>query len=527
MPPAILNRLLCGYDENLRYYLVSGFAHGFHTGCVDLSPGDAAQNLPSCDQAPEIIDRYITTELQAGRLAGPFSHPCPSVVKISPIGLIPKKNPGEFRVIHHLSFPYGDSVNDHMPRAHTAVQYGSIDEAVSSLSKIADPFLAKTDIVNAFRIIPMAAADTAFLGLRWRDMIYTDQALPMGLGSSSHIFQTFSDALVWIAQDKFGAGQIISVLDDFLFIGESFQKCQESLTGFEAMCKTLNVPLHPSKTVRPCQSLQFLGIELDTAAQVMRLPRDKIEKAQTTVNGLLRRRKAPLREIQACIGLLNFACHAVPLGRPFLRRLSDICIGVRRPHHRVSITRASRLDLQAWSLFLAHFNGRSMMDQRRWHSSPGLVLETDAAGGGGIGAICGRHWLHGTWPQWLCDVDISVKELIAIVVPIDVWSDAFANRCVLIRSDNSAVVAEINAQSSRSPMAMQWLRYLFLISVRYNILVRAQHIPGVQNAAPDALSRGLIQVFRDLRPDAASRPTTWDWDAFNMLRPRRRSCRRR
>ena len=62
--------------------VVSRFAHGFSTGCVDLSPGDAAQNLPSCNQAPEIIYIYITAELQAGRPAGPFSHPCPSVVKI-------------------------------------------------------------------------------------------------------------------------------------------------------------------------------------------------------------------------------------------------------------------------------------------------------------------------------------------------------------------------------------------------------------------------------------------------------------
>ena len=524
---ALLDRLLNGYDIQLRHYLVSGFRDGFSTGCVNFSPNDAAQNLPSCNEAPHVIDEYVAKELSAGRLVGPFPSTSSEVQHISPIGLIPKKSPGEFRVIHHLSFPTGESVNDHIPRAHTAVQYGSIEDAVSLISGLNHPFLAKTDIVNAFRMIPIAPAETPLLGFRWRGQIYADRALPMGCSSSSQIFQTVSDALVWIAQAKFGAGRIISVLDDFLFIGESRSACQVSLAAFQNMCGMLNVPLHPNKTVQPCQVLQFLGVELDAANRVMRIPDDKIERAQAAVVDLLNRRKAPLRQVQSCIGLLNFSCLAVPLGRPFLRRLSDLCIGIRRPHHRVSISKASRLDLQAWSLFLTHFNGRSLMDRRRWHCSPGLVLETDAAGGFGIGAVCGRHWLCGTWPTWLRDADIGVKELVAIVVPIHVWSSALANQCVLVRSDNSGIVAAINSQSSRSPMTMSWLRHMFILIARHNILVRAVHVPGAQNAAPDALSRGLMQVFRDLRPDAAPRPTPWDWAAFDMLRPSPRSRRRR
>ena len=527
VPPGVLDSLLSGYDEELRHYLVSGFVRGFSTGCEGLPSGDAAQNLPSCDEAPQVIDRYIEKELQSGRLAGPFPYTCPNISRISPIGLIPKKTPGEYRVIHHLSFPAGASVNDHISNAHKAVQYGSLDEAVGILSGLDSPFLAKTDIVNAFRIIPIIHSETSFLGFRWRDRTYMDLALPMGCASSSQIFQALSDALVWIAQKKFGAGYIISVLDDFLFIGESFSECQASLSGFQTMCQLLQIPLHPSKTVSPCRALQFLGVELDVASRVMRLPSDKIERAQAAVAELLRRRKAPLRQIQACIGLLSFACVAVTIGRPFLRRLSDLCIGVRRPYHRVSLSRASRLDLQAWSLFLAHFNGRSLLDQRRWLEAPGLVLETDAAGGLGVGAICGHRWLCGAWPSWLQDTDIGVKELVAIVVAVHVWSAVFANRCVIICSDNSGVVASINSQSSRSAMSMRWLRHLFLLTVRNNILVRARHVPGVRNVAADALSRGRTQVFRELRPNAAPRPTPWDWDSFHMLKPSPHLRRRR
>ena len=61
---------------------------------------------------------------------------------------------------------------------------------------------------------------------------------------------------------------------------------------------------------------------------------------------------------------------------------------------------------------------------------------------------------------------------------------------------------------------MRCLRRLFLVAVRHNMLIRALHVPGVLNMAPDALSRGLLQVFRRLRPDADCRPATWDWAAF-------------
>ena len=522
----MLDHLLEGYDEGLRQYLVTGSRRGFSTGCTDLQPGDAAINLPSCEAAPHVIDQYIGKELQAGRVAGPFSTSGGHIRKISPIGLIPKSTPGEYRVIHHLSFPAGESVNDHIPRAYTAVQYGSIDDAVELLARFDNAFLAKTDIVKAFRIIPVLADETPLLGFRWRGMVYKDLALPMGCASSSNIFQTVSDALVWIARHKFGAGHIISVLDDFLFVGRSRQDCWASLSGFQAMCGALNIPLHPHKTVQPCQSLQFLGVELDVSARMLRLPADKIERARDAVTGLIRKR-APLRQVQSCIGLLHFACLAVPLGRPFLRRLWDLCRGVRRPYHRVSLTKASRLDLRAWLQFLSHFNGRSLLDGRRWLQSPGLVLETDAAGEVGIGAICGSRWLYGAWPDWLRDADISVKELVAVVVPLQVWASDLTNQCVIIRSDNSGVVNAINSQSSKSSAVMSWLRHLFLLVVRRNILVRAVHVPGVRNAAPDALSRGRTQVFRDLRPQAHLLPSAWDWAAFDTLRPCLPSRRRR
>ena len=193
-----------------------------------------------------------------------------------------------------------------------------------------------------------------------------------------------------------------------------------------------------------------------------------------------------------------------------------------RPHHRVYLTKAARLDLRAWQFFLSHFNCRSMMDGRRWHRDPGILMETDASGNVSFGAICDSAWIAGRWPAALQQADIMVKELAAVVVAVETWSTKLAHHCVLVRCDNSAVVACINAHTSQSSEMMVWLRHLFIVVMLSSILVRAIHTPGRYNSAADALSRGLVQVFHRIRPDADRSPSTCRWPAFVT----RRRCAR-
>ncbi|CAJ0956919.1 unnamed protein product [Ranitomeya imitator] len=68
---------------------------------------------------------------------------------------VPKKEAGKYRLIHHLSYPKGMSVNDGIPSDETAVTYISFDKAVD-LVRNAGPgaLMAKSDIESAFRLLP-------------------------------------------------------------------------------------------------------------------------------------------------------------------------------------------------------------------------------------------------------------------------------------------------------------------------------------------------------------------------------------
>ena len=162
----------------------------------------------------EAVDAKLQKELESHRLAGFFQSPPLSPSWISPLGLVPKKVQGEFRLIHHLSFPTGFSVNDGISSDNTSVKYATIDEAIQ-LIKRAGPgcFLAKTDVKNAFQIIPIHPDDYCLLGMQWRGLYYYDRCMPMGCSSSCFTFEMFSTAVEWIARNKLKIDYILHILD--------------------------------------------------------------------------------------------------------------------------------------------------------------------------------------------------------------------------------------------------------------------------------------------------------------------------
>ena len=81
----------------------------------------------------------------------------------------PKKTPEEFRLTHHLSFPKGASVNDGISNENSTVCYATFGDAIRC-KKLAGRglYLAKMDIKNAFRIIPIQSDDYRLLDMHWK-----------------------------------------------------------------------------------------------------------------------------------------------------------------------------------------------------------------------------------------------------------------------------------------------------------------------------------------------------------------------
>lgn len=465
-------------------------------------------NLKSAIEQPLVVITKLNKEREAGRVAGPFAAPPFSTFVSSPLGIVPKKVPTEFRLIHHLSYPKGSSVNDSIPDNCSSVHYASIGDAIPIIKRLgAGCYMAKTDIKSAFRIIPIHPSDYSLLGMKWDEAYYFDRCLPMGCSSSCAIFEAFSTSLEWISKNCLGASAVLHILDDFLFIASSVEKCRDDLLQFLTMCDYLGVPIAQEKTVGPDTTLEFAGITLDSVRMEARLPEDKLQKCRTLLAAFYKRRKVTLRELQSLLGLLNFTCSVIVPGRAFLRRMIDLTKGVHRPHHRLRLTKETKNDILVWLTFLEEFNGRTFLLEDKWINTASLDLYTDAAGSKGYGAIFGKHWFYGAWPDSWKSLNITFLELFPIVIALHIWGPHMSHQCVVFFTDNAALVHIINQQTSKHKLVMILIRDLVLTSLRHNILFRARHIPGVNNTRADLISRFQVDQFKQIAPETDESPT--------------------
>lgn len=495
-----LEKWLQGYDGTKANFLVNGFKFGFSIPFQGPRIFRMSPNLQSAKENINILKAQIQIELDAGRVAGPFDEKPFENIQISPLGLVPKKTQGQFRIIHHLSYPDGGSINSGIPPDLCSVRYQNIDTAAAIIKLFGKGcHMAKTDIEQAYRIVPISPGDYDLLGFCIDGKYYYDKSLPMGLSLSCNIFETFSSALQWIAEVKLGVSGCAHILDDFLFIAPSYYKTMSDLSTFLKLTNELGVPIKSDKTVLPCTTISFVGIELDSIKMEKRLPQDKLQKIRYTLDLFRHKKKVTLTELQSLIGLLSYACSVVSPGRPFLRRIIDLTVGLRKPYHKRRLNQEARADLNAWHVFVEDFNGKSLLLSEQWESSEMLDLYTDASNVA-CGGYLGNEWFAQSWPVGWTSFHITIKELFPIVIAVELWAQKLKNRCIRFHSDNLSVVHIINKQSSKDKTIMVLLRRLVVQCLKHNIWFQAEHVPGLDNLFADHLSRLKIKEFLQVFP---------------------------
>ena len=421
-------------------------------------------------------------------------------LQLNPLG-------GKWRLIVDLSSPEGRNVNEGISSEYCSISYASVDEAVRMIRQLGrGAQLAKLDLKEAYRIVPVFPRDRPLLGMYWQGKIYIDGALPFGLRSAPKIFSALADGLLWVMLQN-GVERALHYLDDFLFVGHpESDQCTKSLQAALAVCSCLGVPVAPEKTEGPSSVITFLGIEIDTLAGQLRLPRDKLFRLQASLwqwmqpgNRSLPRRSGLKRDLLSLVGLLHHATKVVRPGRAFLRNLINAASVVPALDHHVHLPPAAKADLCWWGSFLPLWNGVSILHPE----IPAFTL--DASGSWGCGAVSENRWFQLPWPSLWQNVPISPKELTPIIVAVVLWGPLWAGLKVWCLCDNIAVVYAVNKGTAKDPQLMRLLHILAFWCAMFIIVLLAQHIPGVLNTSADALSRNnyvlsyLISIHRLLQ----------------------------
>lgn len=508
------------YDKTI---LTFGFKFGFKVGYDGPRVPTSCNNMVSAYLHEKPLAEKILKELKLGRVAGPFSFRPLQNLRISPIGIVPKKS-GGWRLIHNLSYPSGNSVNTHIDVNLTSVKYTSFDKVLETISECGpNSEMGRMDISSAFRLLILHPSEFELFGFKYKDLFFVDKCLGMGLSASCNLFEKFATFLESLARERSNSKFIEHYLDDFFFVGCSANECFMRMSVFRQICGEVNIPLAEDKTLGPSKTIIFLGLEIDTVSMVIKIPRDKLVEAEEKLRCVLGSKKVTLRTLQSLIGLLQFCARAIPMVRAFNRRFCDATCGVKKPQHFIRVSQGMKDDIKMWLKFLEQFNGTCKFGKIKWVTNSEVNLFTDSSGNANLGCAVYfmHHWTYFQWPDSWRDKNVMKEltflELVPILLAIFLLKEQLSNKQIIFHTDNKSLVSVLNTKTCKSKHVMQLVRPLVLETMLSNIQWKAAFIEGKANSIADSISRRQWARFSILDPAADAFPMKIPPEFLNLI----------
>ena len=345
------------------------------------------------------------------------------------------------------------SFNHYTPEELCKVKYWDLDYAVEACLRLKnccrrqgnEPIVIhfpKSDIQLAFRLVPGWPAQRCYLLLKAKNpetgkfQYFADKNLAFGASISCKKFQTFSDCLKHLVEFYTGRpGLVMNFLDDFLFIGETEEICNQQVQVFLEVCEKINCPVAMDKTKWATPEIVFLGIMLNGESMTLSVPLEKKVKALNLLENALQKKKLTIKQIQQLTGTLNFLNKAIVPGRTFTRRMyQKLTITDKhgcklRQYHHVNLSKDFIQDCKVWKLFLSMNEVvglcRPFLDFSESITSRNLTFYTDASLNGklGVGGIFDKRYFVYKWGSFIedCRPSIQFAELYALVAGILTW----------------------------------------------------------------------------------------------------------
>ena len=243
----------------------------------------------------------------------------------------------------------------------------------------------------------------------------------------------------------------------------------------------------------------FLGIQFDTMNLTLSVPIQRVQETFTLLDQWLNANEMSRKEIQSVVGKLQFLANCVRPGRLFVSRILEFMRGLP-DRGRFPVTDSVKADMRWWKLFLPRYNGISLMAVDHW-SLPDEVFACDACLTG-----CGawfhekREYFHKTFPKFILDQNLIMNalEIRTVMVATKVWGKYWKGKRIVVQCDNEVSVLVLNTGRCRNAFLAACLKEVELMAAQYEFEIRANHIPGVVNRVPDALSRwDLDPAYRE------------------------------
>ena len=443
----IFRQLLADYhDLEVLEWLEFRFSISRSDEMDDLWPNQ--NNHMGANIFPATIDSYVETEVQLGAALGPFTiPPFISRIGISPLSTRPKKDSKKRRVIMDLSFPPGKSVNDGISKTHycgteITLKYPTIDTLARRVAHLkGEVKLWKKDMIRAFRQVPLCPRDFSLIGYCWRNLLYFDKVVPMGLRSAAYICQRVTNAIVF-THNQFGYWPI-NYLDNF-GSAERAEDAWASYNLFEKILAIVSVEEACEKVVPPTTRMEFLGNTVDTVKMTLEVSDHRKQKLDDLLRNWENKNLYRKKELQSIIGKMSFITNCVRPGRIFINRLLEKLRNCD-DFQKYEIDTELQKDLNWWKKFMPKFDGISIL----WlqDSLPYDTLLASDVSMVGAGATHQKEMFHVKFPKNILNNTsmIAQREMVTIMVAIKLWAEELHGKVVRFYTDNENCMYTINS----------------------------------------------------------------------------------
>jgi len=473
-------------DPELPDYLEFGFPLGY---MLEHRPLSCQLNHQSALCYPSHVDHYISTEIYAHALCGPFLDPPFHVLQVNPLMTAPKKQSETRRVILDLSYPDGASVNCGIPRdTYLGTPYKL---HLPSAQDLRDLIIAQgrgchlwsADLQRGYRQLRVCPMDWPLLGIKWKDTFYFDMAVPFGIRWGAMYMQRTTSAVTSVA----GHGGIpcVAYIDDVA----SAQPPGEALQGkrrFQALLSELGLQENTNKGSEPSTHMTWLGIDFDSESMTMTVPPEKIDECLRISRTWVNRATCTKSQIRKYLGKLFHICQCCPTLRLFVNRMLET-LRAAPDHGRHPVGPAFKADVNWILQYLPLYNGIQMIPRSPTMDIP-IAVDSCLSGGGGH---FGSNIYHTAYPDFILNLGLNISELemLNALIAIKLWAPLLRDHIVRLQCDNSAAVSVLQTGRGRASFLLSCAREVWAYTADYKFEIQVEHIPGSNNTLADQLSR--------------------------------------
>jgi hypothetical protein len=442
-----------------------------------------------------------------------LSGPPPPGGHIQPLHAVVKAGK-KARVCVDLSQNFNDFLPD-VPFRMSSVQDG-VDLAMRARGQSGAPaWFVKLDISACFLSFPVHADDLRYFYCEAGGDFFQFVSLVFGRKDAPRVVSVLLDvvsAALWEA----GVSHV-RYLDDFLIVATTSHRAWACAHAASSLFVLFGLSLSLEKVEGPSQTIEFLGIVLDSIGEVLAISEARKHELVGLLEAFSKRQAASVKRLQSLQGKLAFAATVLPGARPFLRRIIDMSREGHNGKRKLSV--GFRSEVRYWLSHVLGWNGRASW---RAPAAEPWVFASDASTSGfaytlercpqavveGLdkgfepGTVRAGVWsaANGDAARQSTSAEIQWGEFFAPLAAVVEYGGRLENQHLLFVIDNNSDVAVINRMRSREPRVAALLRALVDASVKYNFTFAAVHRAGEANVLMDWASRPDLHRFSSSAP---------------------------